>query len=63
MLLIGVSGMLHSLKHICGEKFLNMMNNKIEHDEGFAKRTLIISLLCLIETEKDVSDSILDRQQ
>ena len=52
---------IHSLKNIDGEKFLNRMNEKIEHNESITEKELImISLLCFMETLKDQEQSIWD---
>ena len=52
---------IHSLKHIDGEKFLNMMNDKIEYNTCFTeKELLMISLLCFMRFEKDIEKVIYD---
>ena len=52
---------IHSLKKINGEKFLNRMNEKIEHNESITEKELImISLLCFMETLKDQEQTIWD---
>lgn len=52
---------IHSLKHIDGEKFLNRMNNKIEHNTNFTeKELLMLSLLCFMRFEKDIEYAIYD---
>lgn len=51
----------HSLKSIDGDKFINEMLSKIEHEEYFTeKELLMISLLCFMESEKDINTTILD---
>ena len=52
---------IHSLKSIDGDKFINKMNTKIEHEEYFTeKELLMISLMCFMSTEKDTEQIILD---
>jgi predicted transcriptional regulator len=52
---------IHSLKDYDGDKFLNMMNAKIEDEEMLnEKELLMLSLLCFMDTEKDIPHAILD---
>ena len=52
---------IHSLKSIDGDKFINEMLSKIEHEEYFTeKELLMISLLCFMESEKDINTTVLD---
>ena len=52
---------IHSLKGIDGDKFINKMINKIEHEEYFsAKELLMISLVCFMKTETDIEHTILN---
>jgi len=52
---------IHSLKSIDGDKFINEMYTKIEHEEYFnEKELLMISLFCFTKTVKDIELTILD---
>lgn len=52
---------IHSLKNYDGEKFLNRMKSKIESNEQLTKKELLmISLLCFMDSEKDIGHSIHD---
>lgn len=52
---------IHSLKDYDGDKFLNMMNAKIEDDEMLNETELLmLSLLCFMDINKDISHAILD---
>lgn len=51
----------HSLKSYDGDKFLNMMKSKIESKEKLnEKELLMLSLLCFMDTDKDMEQCILD---
>lgn len=52
---------IHSLKEYNGDKFLNMMNVKIGNKEELnEKELLMISLLCFMNSKKDMKYNILD---
>jgi len=52
---------IHSLKSIDGDKFINNINTKIEHEEYFSeKELLMISLFCFMKHTKDLEHTILD---
>ena len=52
---------IHSLKSIEGDKFINKMNNKIEHEEYFTeKELLMITLFCFMKSIRDIEEAILD---
>ena len=51
----------HSLKSINGDKFINKVISKIEHEEHFTeKELLMISLLCFTKTTNDIEHTILN---
>jgi hypothetical protein len=51
---------IHSLKDLNGDEFINRMKTKVKNSEEFNKKELLmISLLCFMDTETDISDSIL----
>jgi len=52
---------IHSLKSIDGDKFINKMNNKIEHEGYFTeKELLMITLFCFMKSIRDIEEAILD---
>ena len=52
---------IHSMKKYDGDKFLNRMNSKIESNERFSeKELLMISLLCFMGSENDIEQAILN---
>ena len=52
---------IHSLKNYDGDKFLNMMNAKIDDKEMLNETELLmLSLLCFMDTGKDIPHAILD---
>ena len=52
---------IHSLKNYNSDEFLNNINDKIESNESFSeKELLMISLLCFMEHENDIEQAILD---
>lgn len=52
---------IHSLKSIEGDKFINKMNNKIEHEGYFTeKELLMITLFCFMKSIRDIEEAILD---
>ena len=52
---------IHSLKSIDGDKFINKMNNKIEHEGYFTeKELLMITLFCFMKSIRNIEEAILD---
>ncbi|MBP3790975.1 MAG: hypothetical protein ILA26_02985 [Methanobrevibacter sp.] len=52
---------IHSLKSIDGDRFINKMNTKIEHEEYFTEKELLMTtLFCFMKSTQDVEKKILD---